>query len=106
MMQDEITVSTPASALKRARGNPDKPLRKACAKALREHSDAIAKSLLDHGLDGNVQCLKLLTFLGAKDKSRQPKPPEPEPPKPKRSLATEWANEPEWVDPEDEPSAL
>jgi oligopeptidase B len=77
------------------------------------NSDAIAEALLNFTLQGNVSCGKLLVSLihpppQAAKSPRQPKPTPPQPPdppKPKRSLADEWAGEPEWTGSDEEASA-
>lgn len=95
---------------KRVRGSASKRLRRSAIRAVRDHSDAIVAALLNETLNGDTACGKLLISLiqsvepAMSPKLRKPEPPsppppapKPEPPKPKRSLATEWANEPEFI---------
>jgi hypothetical protein len=70
-------------------------VRESVAKAFREHSDEIAEGLLGKCKEGNVQAIKLGYELASENKelvvAQERKAA------PKRSLATEWANEPEWT---------
>jgi hypothetical protein len=67
---------------------------RAAADALRESSGAIADAMAEKARAGDVRCANFLLALAGqamelsalKNKA------------PKRSLATEWANEPEWTD--------
>lgn len=68
------------------------------AKALGEHAGEIADALMKKCREGDLRSIKLAHEIAA---AYQEEPASPEPPEPKRSLATEWANEPEWTD-EDE----
>ena len=99
------TATAPPSTSKRIRGDALKRLRKSAIRVVRENSDRLAQALLDQTIEGNVSSGKLLVSLiqaaASAQSSRSQKPPQPEPPKPQRSLAREWAAEPEWT-PEDE----
>jgi hypothetical protein len=96
MLQQRPLFRTPQDApSKRDRVDPLTRLGKTAAQYVRLNSRQIVEALLTQTLTGDVQSGKLLLSLCIK-------PPSEEPKKKKRSLATEWRNEPEWVF-EDEP---
>lgn len=91
-VQPEDSIGEPKP--KRLRGPALKRLRKATANTVRENSAEIAKSLLNHTLEGDMSCAKILLAL------LEEKPDET----PKRSsrrltLAQRLALEPEWEGP-------
>lgn len=72
-------------------------LRKASAEASRKYSTLIAEGMAKKACEGNVRCAEFLD-----DRAREHKELiEARTRKPKRSLATEWAHEPEWTDEDD-----
>jgi hypothetical protein len=79
---------------KRDRSDPIKRLSRAASLIVRTNCCEIAQALLDHTLKGDVQSAKLLLSLCIRPAPQKRK-------KKKRSLATEWANEPEWTGTED-----
>jgi hypothetical protein len=98
----------PSPPTQRIRGDASKRLRRSAIRAVRNNSDAISEALLKQTLKGNTACGKLLiSLVQATEPAKSPKPrepepppqpaPKPDPPKPKRSLATEWASEPEFI---------
>ena len=68
-------------------------MRKAAAEALRVHCVAIANKLAEKAAQGNVQCARLLLDLADQEKELNLAQGQ----RVKRSLATEWANQPEWI---------
>jgi len=63
-LNPETTIAEPVPPKKkRVRGPAIRRLRKASAHTISENSEEIAKALLDHTLDGNVNCAKLLFSL-------------------------------------------
>src|SRR5438876_767009 len=83
---------------KRLRGPALKRLRKATAQTVRENSAQIAKSLLDHTLEGDMSCAKVLLAL------LEEKPGETQ----KRSrhnldFIERLEREPQWIDPNPRP---
>lgn len=75
-------------------------LRKACEKALAENATKIAEGMARKAAEGNVLCGRFLDDRAAEHREKR----EAQSRKPKRSLATEWASEPEWTE-EDEAAA-
>lgn len=72
-------------------------LRKACEKALAENAMAIAEGMARKAAGGSVPCGTFLDDRAIEHKKLS----EAQSRKPKRSLAMEWASEPEWSE-EDE----
>jgi hypothetical protein len=74
-------------------------MRESADRSLKKNSDLIVKGLLDRSIKGEVSPAKYLCALAGDSKElslaleRKFKP--------KRSLATEWANEPEWTGEDD-----
>ena len=105
------TAPAPSSTSKtRIRGDVLKRLRRSAIRVVRDNSDRLAQSLFDQTIKGNTNSGKLLLSIikavaepqpPKRRKASKPESPKPAPQKPKRSLATEWANEPEWTE-EDE----
>jgi len=77
-------------------------MRAAAAKVLLEKAVEIAQSLGAKALGGNERCFKILCELASQYKEQQAILERQR--RPKRSLAMEWANEPEWTE-EDERAA-
>ncbi|HEX3893668.1 MAG TPA: prolyl oligopeptidase family serine peptidase [Terracidiphilus sp.] len=94
------TDRTAPSEIKRVRGTGFRRITRACANALRDHADQIAATLLDLSLKGNTSCTRLLVDLAEKAPQRAPRKPKVAP---RRSAAMQWASEPEWVFPDDDP---
>jgi hypothetical protein len=68
-------------------------MRQAAANVLREKCSPIANGMAEKAAQGDVRCARFLCDLANEDKEltlAQEK-------RVKRSLATEWANEPEWT---------
>jgi hypothetical protein len=82
---------------RRGKADPLKKLRKAAIQTIREKGEQIAKKLLELTLEGDITCAKFLVAL------IENAPPTPQRIKKFRSLAAEWAAEPEWVDPLNDP---
>jgi hypothetical protein len=80
------------TAKKRIRGDALQRLAKASARKVRDNSEEIIGALLGRVLAGDVSCAKLLVTLIERLPPRKKK---------FRSIATEWANSPEWEPPED-----
>jgi len=82
----------------RGENDPDRSgaLRKACAKVLAENATRIAEGIAKKAAEGNVECARFL-----EDRAKEHRECEAQARTPKRSLAREWANEPEWTE-EDE----
>jgi hypothetical protein len=83
---------------KRDRVDPLTRLRKTATQYVRLNSKEVIEALLTRTLTGDTQSARLLLSLCIKPPSEKRK-------KKKRSLATEWANEPEWVDENPKPSS-
>ena len=70
-------------------------VRESIARAVRDNSDEIAAGLIGKSKEGNVPAIKCAYEIAGEQKElclaleRQLAP--------KKSLATEWANEPEWT---------
>src|SRR5581483_10547424 len=100
----DVATALQADHPKRIRGDVSKRLQRAARRVVAEHSDDIANALLDHTLEGNSPCAKLLLSLlhpPAKP-AKSARDPKPDAPKPLRSLAEEWASEPEWTGSDEE----
>lgn len=69
-------------------------VRESVAKKAREHSDEIADGLIDKSKEGNVAAIKFTYETAAEDKELREALARAA--FPRRSLATEWASEPEW----------
>ncbi len=82
---------------RRGKADPLKKLRKAAIQTIRDKSEQIARKLLELTLEGDITCAKFLVAL------IENAPPTPERIEKFRSLAAEYAAEPEWVDPLDDP---
>ena len=91
-IQPESSTAEPKP--KRLRGPALERLRKATAQAVRENSAQIAKALLDHTLEGNMSCAKvLLALLEEKPGETQKRSPNA------LALIRRLELEPEWVNP-------
>ena len=86
-----------AEPRRRGEADPLKKLRKAALKTIREKGEQIAKKLLELTLEGDMTCAKFLVAL------IENAPPAHQRTRKFRSLAAQWAAEPEWVDPLNEP---
>ena len=86
-----------AEPRRRGEADPLKKLRKAALKTIREKGEQIADKLLELTLKGDITCAKFLVAL------IENAPPPTQRTRKFQSLAAQWAAEPEWVDPLNDP---
>ena len=86
-----------AEPRRRGKADPLKNLRKAALKTIREKGEQIADKLLELTLQGDITSAKFLVAL------IENAPPTQQRARKFRSLASELAAEPEWVDPLNDP---
>jgi hypothetical protein len=86
-----------AEPRRRGKADPLKKLRKAALKTIREKGEQIAEKLLELTLGGDITCAKFLVAL------IENAPPPTQRTRKFQSLAAQWAAEPQWVDPLNDP---
>ena len=84
---------------RRGKADPLKKLRKAALKTIREKGEQIANKLLELTLKGDITCAKFLIAV------IENAPPPTQRTRNFQSLAAQWAAEPEWVDPLNDPDS-
>jgi hypothetical protein len=91
-----VVMETPreAETQKKTTGRGAEMLRQAASMVLEDQSLEIALALADSSIDGHIQCAKFLYDLA----KLQEELGKTEVARKTRSLASEWADEPQWTD--------